>query len=348
MLTDQSDVVIGVDTHAERHALALLEAGTARTLAFAEVAACREGYREALRIARRRAQAGRVWALEGSGSYGAGLARFLAARGERVLEVERPPAQGPRGRQKADALDAERAARAVLSGLAGSVPRRGEAREALRQLLVTREGAVAVRRAGLNELRALLLTAPEPLRERLRRLSRGALLARCAALRPDRRGGLERFASALALRSCARRVRAASAEAAALEREIERLVGRLAPALLAQPEIGPVSAAALLLAWSHPGRLRSEAAFARLAGAAPIPASSGKVVRVRLDRGGDRRLNRALHTIVLSRRKHHPPTIAYIERRRSEGKSLREAIRCLKRYLARSLFRLLEGLPEPA
>jgi len=143
-------------------------------------------------------------------------------------------------------------------------------------------------------------------------------------------------------------VRAASAEAAALEREIERLVTRLAPQLLAQPGNGPVSAAALLLAWSHPGRLRSEAAFARLAGAAPIPASSGKVVRFRLDRGGDRRLNRALHTIVLSRRKHHAETIAYIERRQREGKSSREAIRCLKRFLARSLFRLLEGMPMSA
>jgi transposase len=135
---------------------------------------------------------------------------------------------------------------------------------------------------------------------------------------------------------------AATSEAQTLEREIEQLVQRLAPALLEEPGVGPISAGFLLLGWSHRGRLRSEAAFARLVGAAPIPASSGSVSRYRLDRGGDRRLNRALHTILLARRQHHPPTIAYIQRRVSEGKSSREAGRCLKRYLARHFYRLLE------
>lgn len=168
-------------------------------------------------------------------------------------------------------------------------------------------------------------------------------MRRLRALRADRAQAPEVRACLLALRLCARRVDEASKEAAALEREIRVLVEGVCPRLLQEPGVGPISAATLLVSWSHRGRLRSEAAFARLAGAAPIPASSGHIVRHRLDRGGDRRLNRALHTIALSRRKYDPRTIAYVERRRAEGKSLREAVRCLKRYLARSLFRLLES-----
>ena len=145
------------------------------------------------------------------------------------------------------------------------------------------------------------------------------------------------------MRLCGRRILVASREAQVLQVEIERCVRGLGPALLAEPGVGPISAGFLLCAWSHKGRLRSEAAFARLAGCAPIPASSGKVTRHRLDRGGDRKLNRALHTIVLARRRSHEATIVYIERRLQEGKSSREAVRCLKRYVARHLFRLLEG-----
>lgn len=348
MLAEIADVVIGVDTHRDRHSLALVDGRTGVLLGEAELPACAAGYRRALALARR-VPGSRVWALEGTGSYGAGLARFLNERGERVLEVERPQRTGRSGAAKSDALDALRAARLALARRGELArPRAGGAREALRVLLVTREGAVAVRRAGLNELRALLVTAPSSLRERLAGLGRVRLLDRCAALRPSRARPPELHASLLALRLCARRVEAATDEAATLEREIRTLVEGLAPQLLTQPGVGPISAAQLLVAWSHPGRLRNEAAFARLAGAAPIPASSGQTIRHRLDRGGDRRLNRALHTIVLSRRKHHPPTIAYIARRRSEGKSLREAIRCLKRYLARSLFRLLERTAVPA
>jgi transposase len=189
------------------------------------------------------------------------------------------------------------------------------------------------------------VTTPEPLRTQLRTLTRGRLLDRCARLRPKPSDAVELRAGKLALRSCARRVRRATEEARELEREIERLIRQLASPLLAEPGIGPISAAQVLLAWSHRGRLRNEAAFARLAGAAPIPASSGKTIRYRLDRGGDRQLNRALHTIALARRKHHPATIAYIARRTSEGKTPRETIRCLKRYLARHLFRTLEAMP---
>lgn len=343
MLTESAEYVIGVDTHAARHAFCLVEGRNGLVLAERELPATRAGYRQALSLARGRAPGRRLWAVEGTGSYGAGLTRFLASRGEQVREVERPSRRGLEGRLKSDALDAERAARAALSGGSLAEPRTGAEREALRVLVVTREGAIAVRRAGLNELRALLLTAPAALRERLSGLGRASLVRRCSQLRSERVRDPQLRASSLALRLCARRVEAATREASTLEREVAALVERLAPRLSAEPGVGPISAAAILLAWSHPGRLRSEAAFARLAGAAPIPASSGQVVRYRLDRGGDRRLNRALHTIALSRRRYDPRTIAYVDRRRREGKSLREVVRCLKRYLARSLFRLLEG-----
>jgi transposase len=341
MLADEVAFVVGVDTHADSHALAVVEAASQRTQALVTVPATGCGYRQALVLARQQAPGRRAWALEGSGCYGAGLARFLAARGERVLEIERPARAGRQGRLKSDALDAERAARQALAGMAGARPRLGADSQALRALLVTREGAVAACTAALNQLRALLVTAPPPLRERLQGLSEAALLDCCARLRPSSRDP-ERAAHALALRSLALRVRALRAEARALERELAQRVHELAPQLLAQRGVGPISAAALLVAWSAPGRLRSEAAFARLAGSAPIPASSGKTIRHRLDRGGDRRLNRALHTIILTRRRTDPQTQAYISRRLNEGKTEHEAVRCLKRYLARSLYRQLE------
>jgi len=345
MLAEDVAFVLGVDTHAEAHSLALIEAKTQQLSRCLTIPASRRGYRQALRLARRHAPGGRAWALEGSGSYGAGLARFLAARGERVLEVERPTRAGRGGRMKSDSLDAERAARQVLSGSAGARPRFGSETQALRALLATREGAVRACTAALNELRALVVTSPAELRERLEGRSEATLIGSCARLRPGRSDS-ERAACALALRSLAVRVRQLRAESETLERELVRRIETLAPALLARRGVGPISAAALLVAWSEPGRLRSEAAFARLAGAAPIPASSGKTVRYRLDRGGDRRLNRALHTIVLCRRRVDPETKAYIARRVSEGKSEREAVRCLKRYLARSLFRMLEAMPR--
>ncbi len=340
MLADDVAFVLGVDTHADTHALALVDARTQGTRRSLSVPATRRGYRQALRVARRQAPGRRAWALEGSGSYGAGLARFLSERGECVLEVERPARSGSKARLKSDSLDAERAARQLLAGTAGVRPRLGTQTQALRALLVTREGAVAACTAALNELRALIVTAPPDLRERLQGLSETALLAASSRLRPGR-GDSERATLALALRSLALRVRQLRAESQTLKGELTRRVQALAPELLARRGVGPITAAALLVAWSQPGRLRSEAAFARLAGVAPIPASSGKLVRHRLDRGGDRRLNRALRTIILSQRRTDPETKAYIARRVSEGKSERDAVRCLKRYLARSLFRIL-------
>jgi transposase len=345
MLADTLDYVIGVDTHRDRHAFAVIAVNGGVGAEYA-LPASGMGYAEALARADAHAPGRRVWAIEGTGCYGAGLARFLAARDEQVLELERPKRRGSRGRLKSDPLDALRAAKAVLAGEQLADPRAGERRESLRALLTTRAGAVAAKQAALCQLRSLLVVLPEPLRAQLRPLTRARLLHCCAALQP--RSGGERAGALLALRCCARRALAAEQEALELERAISTLVSDLAPKLLDEPGIGPITAAQLLISWSHPNRLRSEAAFARLAGAAPIPASSGQTTRHRLDRGGDRQLNRALHTIILARSKHHPPTIAYIHRRTSDGKSKREAIRCLKRYLARHLYRLLETTPTPA
>lgn len=205
---------------------------------------------------------------------------------------------------------------------------------------------MTARRAGLCQLRGLLRSAPEPLRAELRSLTRAQLLRRLAAVRPEGCHDPELRGTLLALRALARRVKALTVEERELAREIETLTRKLAPQLLEQPGVGPLAAAQVLISWSHRGRITSEAAFARLAGCAPIPASSGQTVRYRLDRSGDRRLNRALHMILVTRRRAHAPTIAYINRRTQEGKSRREATRCLKRYLARNLYRLLEHPPQ--
>jgi transposase len=347
MLADEVDYVVGVDPHRDAHALAIVHAGTGGAVRSAQVTANARGYARALRLAEREAPGRRAWAIEGTGSYGAGLARFLARRGEWVLEVGRTRRER-RSHAKTDALDAVRAARSVLGETELASPRAGGEREALRALLVARAGALAAKKAGLCQLRALIVTCPEPLRSELRSLTRARLLRRLQAVRPDRHRDAELRGTLIALRALARRVQALTGEEGELKREIQELVARLAPALLDEPGVGPVAAAQLLISWSHRGRFRSEAAFARLAGVAPIPASSGLVRRHRLDPGGDRQLNRALHTIIVSRRKNHAATISYIERKIREGKNVREAIRCLKRYLARHLFRLLEADPMAA
>ena len=348
MLADEVDYVVGVDPHRDSHALAIVHVVSGAVLFEAAVDASSDGYAHALMLVDRHAAGRRVFAVEGAGSFGAGLTRFLGARGERVLEVGRLRRERRSG-GKTDALDAIRAARSVLAQQRPSTPRAGGEREALRALMAAREGAVKARRAGLCQLRNQLVTTPEPLRSDLRPLTRARLLQRLAATRPDRRADPELRGALLALRSLARRVLQLTSEERQLTREIDALTRKLAPQLLAQPGVGPLAAAQIVLSWSHPGRISSEAAFARLAGCAPIPASSGQTIRYRLDRSGDRRLNRALHMILVTRRRSHPATIAYIERRIQEGKTRREANRCLKRYLARNLYRLLEhGTPHAA
>ncbi|MEP6892643.1 MAG: IS110 family transposase [Gaiellaceae bacterium] len=342
MLADQLDFVVGVDPHRDAHALAVVDVVSGAVLFEANVAANSSGYAHALELVDQHAAGRRAFAIEGTGSFGAGLSRFLIAYGERVLEVGRLRRERRSG-GKTDALDAIRAARSVLTQSQPATPRSSGEREALRALMAAREGAVNAKRAGLCQLQTLLVTTPEPLRNELRSLTRARLLQRLAATRPGRRHDPELRGALLALRSVARRVLRLTAEERELAREIETLTRKLAPQLLDQPGVGPLTAAQVVLSWSHPGRITSEAAFARLAGCAPIPASSGQTIRYRLDRNGDRRLNRALHMILVTRRRSHPATIAYIERRIQEGKTRREATRCLKRYLARNLYRLLEN-----
>jgi transposase len=346
MLADELDFVIGVDPHRDSHALGVVEVRSGAVVFESNVDANSGGYVEALRLAQEHARGRRAFAVEGAGSFGAGLARFLQGRGEHVLEVGRLPRERRLG-GKTDALDAIRAARSVLSNSKTASPRSTGEREALRALMTAREGAVTAKRAALCQLRGMLITTPEPLRSELRLLTRGRLLARLGATRPERRHDAELRGTLLALRAVAQRVQQLTAEERGLAREIEKLAHTLAPQLLDQPGVGPLSAAQVVLSWSHQGRLTSEAAFARLAGVAPIPACSGQTIRYRLDRGGDRKLNRALHQILVTRRRIHTPTIAYIERRIHEGKTPREANRCLKRYLARNLYRLLEHPPRP-
>jgi transposase len=342
MLADELDYVVGVDTHLDEHVLVIVAAPSGAVVARRSVGASARGYQEALSFAGQYATGPRAWAVEGAGHYGAGLARFLAGQGETVLECSRTPRAERRLRGKDDALDAVRTARAALASETLARPRSGERREALRLLLVARRSAVDVRREALAQLRGVLVTAPEPLREQLGGLPVGRLLERCSRLRRSSTASVDELATKLVLRSLAQRIHAATSEADQLEQEILAHVRALAPQLLDEPGVGPIVAAQLIVAWSHRGRLRSEAAFARLAGVAPVPASSGKTTRHRLSRGGDRQLNRALHTVVLHRRQHDAATRDYIERRIAEGKSRRDATRLLKRYLARRLYRLLQ------
>jgi transposase len=345
MLADEVDYVIGVDTHRDRHVLAVMAAPTGAIVAQRSVRSERRGYEAALRFANRHATGARIWAVEGAGHYGAGLTRFLSGRGEAVVDVGRSLRAERRLRGKDDPLDALRAGRAVLASETPTLPRSGERQEALRVLLLARRSAVDVRRLALVQLRSVIVTAPEKLREELRQLPVGQLIDRCSHFRRSSSRTPDELAVVLVLRSLARRIDAASAEAEQLKGEIRKHVLALVPALLDEPGVGPIVAAQLIVAWSHRGRVRSEAAFARIAGAAPLPASSGQTIRHRLSRGGDRQLNRALHTVILHRRQHDPATREYIARRLAEGKTTRDATRILKRYLARHLYRVMQNAP---
>jgi len=342
MLADPLDVVIGVDTHKHTHTAAAVNL-TGAVLDHLTVAADPAGYRQLVSFGRR--HAAQLWAIEGTGSFGAGLTTALLGQGARVVEVDRPQRPARRGGVKSDDIDAVRAARQALAGVGVGEPRCRGQREAIRVLLTTRAQAIEFRTRAISALHALVTSAPDSLRNRLRHLPLGQLLSTCAALRGSTRQSAEEFATVMALRATARRALACQAEAKELETQLEALVRRVAPGLLDQVGIGPVVAAQVIVTWSHRGRLRSEAAFAKLGGVAPIEASSGMVVRHRLNRSGDRQLNRALHTVVMVRMRQDPETKAYVQRRLAEGKSTREIKRCLKRYVARQLFRQLETMP---
>ncbi len=342
MLADELDYIVGVDTHRDQHLLAVVAAPTGALIAQRSVLTNAQGYAEAIRFAKRHGPGARVWAVEGAGHYGAGLTRYLSTRSEVVHESARSSRAERRLRGKDDPLDATRAARSALASEQPALPRSGQRQEALRVLLLARRSAVDVRRVALVQLRSVIVTAPEEIRNELRQLPLGALLQRCSSFRRSSSRTPDQLATILVLRSLAQRIQTATHEADELEREILAHVRALAPDLLAEPGVGPIVAAQLIVTWSHHDRVTSEAAFARLAGVAPLPASSGLTTRHRLSRGGDRQLNRALHTVILHRRQHDPATREYIARRIAEGKTARDATRILKRYLARHLYRVMQ------
>jgi transposase len=338
-------VILGVDTHLDLHvAVALDRLG--RRLGELSVPTTTKGYEELLRWAEGFGPIGCA-GIEGTSSYGAGLARHFKASGIEVLEVERPKHRRRSSRRnfqkKSDPSDAERAARAVLAGEASGVPKSGDGRvEMIRALRAVRRSAIKARTQAANQLQGLRVTAPEGLRRRLRGLSTKELVKVAARFRLADDPRDVPTATKFALRSVARRYEALSAEISELEAHLDRLVAEAAPELVSLPGIGTDSAATLLIAaGDNPQRLGSEASFANLCGVAPIEASSGKVVRHRLNRGGNREANRALYMLCLARMRRDPRTKEYVSRRTKEGKSKREIIRCLKRYVAREVYRVL-------
>ena len=342
IVEDRPVITGGVDTHADVHVAAALDAA-GRLLGTRAFPAAPAGYAGLLgwlggfgTVA--------VAGVEGTGSYGAGLARYLAAAGVKVVEVDRPDRQDRHRNGKSDPLDAVSAARAAQSGRAAGAPKgRDGAVEAIRVLMVAKRSARRERAQAISQARALILTGPDDLRARLSGHAPPVLAAAIAALRP-RPGDVPGCATRIALRELGRRIRFLDIQIQRLDDMIVPLVTARAPGLLALHGVGPDTAALLLTAaGDHPGRLRSEAAWAHLCGAAPIPASSGKTAgRHRLNHGGDRQANHALWRIVITRMSSHPATRAYVERRTRQGLSKKEIIRCLKRYVAREVYRHLQ------
>ena len=339
-----SQVVIGIDTHQDQHVAVAIDQRGVR-LCERHASANISGYKE---LERWSLSLGDIHAfgVEGTGSYGAGIARFLASQGYTVVEVNRPDRSTRYRKGKSDPTDAEMAARSVLAGVADATPKSGQGEvEMIRMLKSAKDSALKARTQAINQMKALVVTAPAELRERLDGLSTNALATRCRSFRP---GPLVNPTSAAkyTLRSLASRYRQLNAEVHDLEAELARLTRTASPSLVSVFGVGPDTAATLLVtAGSNPERLRSEAAFAALCGVCPIPASSGKTNRHRLNRGGDRQANAALHRIVVVRLRFDPRTKAYMLRRTGEGMSKTEIIRCLKRYVAREV---LSALQNPA
>jgi transposase len=337
-VADRDRVVVGgVDTHKDEHVAAVID-GNGKVLGSAEFPTTAAGHRRLLTWMRRHGELAKV-GVEGTGSYGAGLARHLAAAGVEVVEVDRPNRQHRRRHGKSDAVDAEAAARAALAGTAsGAAKARNGAVESIRVLRVARRSAMRARTQAANQLHGLVAAAPDELRCQLRQLKPAEMIERAARFRATNPTSPV-DATRIALREIARRWQALDEEIGRLDGLLEPLVTAAAPALVARHGVGTDTAGALLVAaGDNAHRLHSEAAFAAVCGVSPKDASSGKQRRHRLNRGGDRHANAALWRIVLVRMSCDPATRAYVERRRAEGKTTAEIIRCLKRYIARELF----------
>ena len=341
-------ITVGVDTHGEVHVAAAFTSDLGRPLGHLEIPTTPAGYGRLLRWAQAFSDATPRFGVEGTGAYGAGLARHLRRAGCTVIKINRPNRQTRHARGKSDPINAEAAARAVLSGEASSVPKSDEDRVGMiRTLRVARRSAVQSTTQISNQVKGLIVTAPAELREQLRLFSGHDLIETLAGMRP---GSITTptAATKMTLRSLARRHQFLSEEIATLNAELERLTQEAAPQLCAIKGVGPDVAGALLVAaGDNPERLRSEASFAHLCGVAPLPASSGKTTgRHRLNRGGNRQANNALWRIVIGRLRWHQPTRDYMARRTKEGLSKKEIIRCLKRYVAREVFRALVARPH--
>ncbi|MFF3159956.1 IS110 family transposase [Streptomyces sp. NPDC057910] len=340
----QITVIGGIDTHTDFHQAAVIDT-VGRHLATESFETTDDGY---LQLLEWLASHGDVLAvgMEGTGSYGAELARFLRGNGLTVVEVDRPDRKARRANGKSDPVDAYAAATAVLSGRATGTPRtRDGIVEAIRVLRVVRNSAVKARTQVINQIRTLMVSAPGEVRDKLRGLPTKALIDTLARSRPTGRPDDPAYAVKIALRRLARRYQALDEEIKDAEAETGPLVTQAAPRLVALPGAGPETAGQLLeTAGDNPQRLRSEASFAHLCGSSPISASSGRTHRHRLNRSGDRQANKALHTIVLVRMKYHLRTQEYVARRTTEGMSKMEIIRCLKRFAAREIYR---HLPRP-
>lgn len=344
-LAERVDAVIGVDTHTDTHT-AVVVSPVGSVLAELTVAATADGAATLLAWADQQTRGlgtgRRVWALDGARCHGVGLLRALRAAGQTTLEAPKPAATSRRRGGKSDALDAVHAARAVLAADHVATPRADGDREALRILHTCRRHYTDGRTATVNLFKSLILTADDALREQFRGRSTIRQLQHALTLTTTSGSSLERLRRTQ-LAALAEQILTLDRILKANLAEIRTLVTRVCPALLEQPGIGPVTAAITLTAWSHHGRIRSEAAFAALAGVNPIPASSGRTTRYRLNRGGDRTLNAALHTIAKSRQRCHQPTRDYITRRTSEGRTLPEITRLQKRYIARQIWRIIQA-----
>ncbi len=337
------ELVGGIDTHKNTHHVAIVD-HLGRPIADREFPTTRPGYAQLAGFLRAHGEVDRV-GVEGTGSYGAGIARELTAAGFTVVEVIRQNRQARRLRGKSDPIDAHQAALAVLTGTDTTIPKTADGNvESLRILISERRSAAKARAQTMNQIHALLITAPDTVRTTYRALTASKLVATLARTRPDSRHQLDpELVSRQTLKRLANRYQALQAEIDTIEAQLDPLIRAVNPTLLSLSGVGVVTAATLLVAaGDNPERLATKASFASLAGVAPLPASSGQRTRHRLSRSGNRHANAALHRIVLLRRRHHEPrTMAYFERRRAEGLTDRDIVRCLKRHVANEVYAAL-------
>lgn len=343
--TKTTRITGGVDTHKDTHTVAALDA-LGRTLGLETFPATAGGYECLLEWLRRFGALERV-GVEGTGSYGAGLTRYLRSQRVDVVEVNRPNRQTRRRNGKSDPVDAEAAARATLAGEAIGSPKSQDGTvEVIRILRLQRKSAIHARTQAANQLHALVATAPEPLRTEIRDLSLAALIARARKGRAPKPIDAQ-SATQRVLRGLAERWQFLDSEVAQLDEQLEALVKRAAPELLDLRGVGvDVAGTLMVAAGDNPERLSNEASFAAMCGVSPVDASSGRQHRHRLNRGGNRDANRALWVIALVRLRCDPRTRSYAERRTAQGLSKREILRCLKRYIVREIFKILRCPPR--